>query len=159
MATAQSETVRPEPTVWSMPMCIPPLNASCHVMPEPPVNQGIRSQLPITLPLETFCVNGTPFYAIREIGQGTSGKVFEALAEGPDGKIGTYAVKHVRVQGHGKVFEENLKSCEEEIEFLKRFKDCNYVIQLVQSQMDERNGEVLLVMEIAELQFPYYCKC
>lgn len=71
------------------------------------------------------------------IGKGGSSRVYKVL--GTDLRM--YAVKKVMLQGDASVIE-NYKN---EIALLERLRDCKNVIKLIESEINEDKGVILLV--------------
>jgi len=102
----------------------------------------------MTPPIERHVVhvNGRPYTKIKVIGRGGSCKVYKVT--GPDNEI--YALK--RVAASRKSFE----SFKNEVHVLEQLRGKDNIIHMIEYELDELNGRILIVLEYGECDFAQY---
>ena len=111
-----------------------------------------------------FNVNGNVYTAIRTLGEGGFGIVYEVVRES-DHQV--FALKRIKVQSNYNDHDRLAKAFYEEVEVLKQLQGVPQVIQLIdysncdtrpQSASHTGQCELLLVMEFAEVDIMHYIK-
>jgi len=96
---------------------------------------------------KSIVVNGIPYTQIRVIGRGGSSKVY--LVQSPTGE--TLALKRVTTDS-AKQFEGFMN----EVDLLMRLRGQQYVIQVVDAEVDKENGRILIVMEAGDIDLIHF---
>ena len=89
-------------------------------------------------------VNGVPYSRLELIGKGGSSKVYKIMTT--QGKI--LAMKRVKLDGAD---ESMIFSYKNEITLLNRLKGCDSIIKLYDSEIDQANGYITMIMEYGEI--------
>mmetsp|Transcript_1622 Transcript_1622/g.4103 ORF Transcript_1622/g.4103 Transcript_1622/m.4103 type:complete len:613 (+) Transcript_1622:49-1887(+) len=87
-------------------------------------------------------VNGVPYTQLNTIGRGGSSKVY--LVQNPSGQ--TFALKRVATES-----AKQLEAFQNEVVLLRQLRDCDYVIQVVDAEVDRERGRINIVMEAGDM--------
>lgn len=93
-------------------------------------------------------VNGNIYAKLELLGRGGSSKVFKVLAS--DGKL--FALKRVHLKGVDPV---SLSGYLNEISLLKRLEKCDRIIHIYDSEVNEKEGYLHMVMECGEIDLAH----
>jgi tRNA A-37 threonylcarbamoyl transferase component Bud32 len=128
-----------------------------HLNPSKPIYNEIQAPLKDSPPAdskptsnehrivtEIVKVNGVPYSRLELIGKGGSSKVYKIMAT--QGKI--LAMKRVKLDGAD---EAMIFSYKNEITLLNRLKGCDSIIKLYDSEIDQANGYITMIMEYGEI--------
>ncbi|KAI9091726.1 kinase-like domain-containing protein [Phlyctochytrium arcticum] len=116
----------------------PIMNWNAAIKWEPPPDSG----------KSTFKVNGIVYQKLEKIGRGGSSKVYKIVA--PDGKF--YALKRVKLHGQEESCVEGYLN---EIELLRRLEGNDRIIRLIGSELDHKEGILLMVLEYGEMDLAH----
>eukprot|EP01133_Synstelium_polycarpum_P011468 gene11468-13367_t len=133
------------PTARTPPQSTPP--AVQQSTTPPPNNEGsinkARTYEAAKAWSEMTTVNGKSYLRIEFIGKGGSGKVYKVLSS--DLKI--YAIKYVCLKDDKNDIDSQLN----EIEMLKKLRQHNNIIKLIDHEVNLANGYILLVLELGDI--------
>lgn len=87
-------------------------------------------------------VNGVAYSQVQTIGRGGSSKVY--LVQNPTGE--TYALKRVVTEN-----AKQLEAFQNEVTLLQQLRDHEYVIQVVDAEVDREKGRINIVMEAGDM--------
>jgi tRNA A-37 threonylcarbamoyl transferase component Bud32 len=89
-------------------------------------------------------VNGTPYLKLTVIGRGGSSKVFKVM--GTDNEV--YALKRIKLNTTD---EREVTNYRNEIKLLESLRGSKYIVNIVDSEVNLRKKEILVVMEKGEI--------
>ncbi|KAJ1985479.1 Dual-specificity kinase, spindle pole body (SPB) duplication and spindle checkpoint function [Dimargaris cristalligena] len=131
-----------------------PTSSSGQSVPGPvptvaPAN-GSGSSLPLTLPSDRkyLFMNGRPYTRLGIIGRGGSSKVYKVMSQ--DNKL--LAVKKVAL---AKADPVTIKGYINEIDLLKRLAHSEYIIRLIDSEVNFERGFILIGLECGEIDLAH----
>eukprot|EP00850_Spirogloea_muscicola_P007128 SM000035S13108 [mRNA] locus=s35:454546:458080:- [translate_table: standard] len=116
------------------PPALPPAAAPPRSNPKPALREDDN----------TLVVNGTAYQKLSVIGKGGSSKVYKVVAPSRD----VYALKRIRLAGRD---ADSARGFREEATLLHRLRGKRNIVQLIDSEVAEREGLILLVLEFGEI--------